>query len=119
MLSAALLASSAVHRHLVANHMRTQVGIIVETGEAREVHHFCLLTGFGADAVNPYLAFEALWQARRDKLIDLEDDDAVVNSYRKAIAKGMLKVMAKMGISTLASYKGAQIFEAVGSRMKS
>ena len=65
-----LLASSAVHRHLVANHMRTQVGIIVETGEAREVHHFCLLTGFGADAVNPYLAFEALWQARRDQLIN-------------------------------------------------
>ncbi len=110
----ALLASSAVHRHLVANHMRTQVGIIVETGEAREVHHFCLLTGFGADAINPYLAFEALWQARRDDLIDLDDDEAVVKSYRKAIAKGMLKVMAKMGISTLASYKGAQIFEAVG-----
>ena len=109
----ALLASSAVHRHLVANHKRTQVGILVETGEAREVHHFCLLIGFGADAVNPYLAFEALWQSRRDKLINLEDDYAVVNSYRKAIAKGMLKVMAKMGISTLASYKGAQIFEAV------
>jgi len=109
-----LLASSAVHRHLVAKHMRTQVGIIVETGEAREVHHFCLLTGFGADAVNPYLAFEALWQARRDKLINLDDDDAVVSAYRKGIAKGMLKVMAKMGISTLASYKGAQIFEAVG-----
>ena len=109
-----LLASSAVHRHLVANHMRTQVGIIVETGEAREVHHFCLLTGFGADAVNPYLAFEALWQARRDQLINLNDDEEVVRSYRKAIAKGMLKVMAKMGISTLASYKGAQIFEAVG-----
>ena len=110
----ALLASSAVHRHLVAIHKRTQVGIIVETGEAREVHHFCLLSGFGADAVNPYLAFEALWQARRDKLLDLEDDQAIVTSYRKAIAKGMLKVMAKMGISTLASYKGAQIFEAVG-----
>ena len=73
-----LLASAAVHRHLVAQHKRTQVGIIVETGEAREVHHFCLLTGFGADAVNPYLAFEALWQARRDKLIKLDDDDAVV-----------------------------------------
>ena len=110
----ALLASSAVHRYLVANHKRTQVGIIVETGEAREVHHFCLLTGFGADAVNPYLAFEALWQARRDSLINLEDDDAVVMAYRKGVAKGMLKVMAKMGISTLASYKGAQIFEAVG-----
>jgi len=110
----ALLASSAVHRYLVANHKRTQVGIIVETGEAREVHHFCLMTGFGADAVNPYLAFEALWQARRDSLINLEDDDAVVMAYRKGVAKGMLKVMAKMGISTLASYKGAQIFEAVG-----
>jgi glutamate synthase (NADPH/NADH) large chain len=109
-----LLASSAVHRYLVANYKRTQVGLIVETGEAREVHHFCLLTGFGADAINPYLAFEALWQARRDNLINLDDDEAIVKAYRKAIAKGMLKVMAKMGISTLASYKGAQIFEAVG-----
>ncbi|SVD94528.1 uncharacterized protein METZ01_LOCUS447382, partial [marine metagenome] len=110
----ALLASSALHRYLVAHHKRTQVGIIVETGEAREVHHFCLMTGFGADAVNPYLAFEALWQARRDNLIKLEDDEAVVSAYRKGLSKGMLKVMAKMGISTLASYKGAQIFEAVG-----
>jgi len=110
----ALLASSALHRYLVDHHKRTQVGIIVETGEAREVHHFCLMTGFGADAVNPYLAFEALWQARRDNLIGLEDDKAIVKAYRKGVAKGMLKVMAKMGISTLASYKGAQIFEAVG-----
>ena len=110
----ALLASSALHRHLVANYERTQVGIILETGEAREVHHFCLLTGYGADAINPYLAFEALWQARRDNLIDFEDDDSVVSAYRKGVSKGMLKVMAKMGISTLASYKGAQIFEAVG-----
>jgi glutamate synthase (NADPH/NADH) large chain len=110
----ALLASSALHRHLIAKFERTQVGIILETGEAREVHHFCLLTGYGVDAVNPYLAFEALWQARRDNLIDFEDDEAIVTAYRKGIAKGMLKVMAKMGISTLASYKGAQIFEAVG-----
>ena len=110
----ALLASSALHRHLVATHKRTQVGIIVETGEAREVHHFCLLTGYGADAINPYLAFEALWQARRDEMIDIESDDAIIASYRKGVAKGMLKVMAKMGISTLESYKGAQIFEAVG-----
>jgi len=109
-----LLASSALHRHLVANYQRTQVGIIVETGEAREVHHFCLLTGYGADAINPYLAFEALWQARRDNLIDFENDESVIKAYRKGVAKGMLKVMAKMGISTLASYKGAQIFEAVG-----
>jgi glutamate synthase (NADPH/NADH) large chain len=109
-----LLASSALHRSLVASSERTQVGIIVETGEAREVHHFCLLTGFGADAINPYLAFEALWQARRDQMIDIDSDEAIIAAYRKGVAKGMLKVMAKMGISTLESYKGAQIFEAVG-----
>ena len=109
-----LLASSALHRYLVATSERTQVGIIVETGEAREVHHFCLMTGFGADAINPYLAFEALWQARRDKLTDIDSDEAIVAAYRKGVGKGMLKVMAKMGISTLESYKGAQIFEAVG-----
>lgn len=109
-----LLASSALHRHLVACSERTQVGIIVETGEAREVHHFCLMAGFGADAINPYLAFEALWQARRDKLIDGESDDGIIKAYRKGVGKGMLKVMAKMGISTLESYKGAQIFEAIG-----
>jgi glutamate synthase (NADPH/NADH) large chain len=110
----ALLASSALHRYLIKKHERTQVGIILETGEAREVHHFCLLTGYGADAVNPYLAFESLWQARRENLIDFKDDEDVVAAYRKGVSKGMLKVMAKMGISTLASYKGAQIFEAVG-----
>jgi glutamate synthase (NADPH/NADH) large chain len=108
------LASAALHRHLVKNSERTQVGIIVETGEAREVHHFCLMTGFGADAINPYLAFEALWQARRDEMIDIKNDAAIIHAYRKGVAKGMLKVMAKMGISTLESYKGAQIFEAVG-----
>ncbi len=110
----ALLASSALHRYLVAKHERTQVGIIIETGEAREVHHFCLLVGFGADAINPYLAFEALWQARREKMIDIESDIAIIKAYRKGVGKGMLKVMAKMGISTLESYKGAQIFEALG-----
>ncbi|KAA0449623.1 MAG: glutamate synthase large subunit, partial [Candidatus Thioglobus sp.] len=109
-----LLASSALHRHLVAKSERTQVGIIVETGEAREVHHFCLMTGFGADAINPYLAFEALWQARIDNIIDIKSDAAIIKAYRKGVGKGMLKVMAKMGISTLQSYKGAQIFEAVG-----
>ncbi len=109
-----LLASSAVHRHLVAKHERTRIGLILESGEAREVHHFCLLTGFGADGINPYLAFESIWQARRDNLIDLDSDEAVVSAYRKGVAKGMLKVMAKMGISTLQSYKGAQIFEALG-----
>ncbi|MDN5938778.1 MAG: glutamate synthase large subunit, partial [Salinisphaera sp.] len=112
----ALLATGAVHHHLVAARKRTRAGLIVETGEAREVHHHCLLIGYGADAINPYLAFEALWQARADGLIDaaLADDDAIVEAYRVGVAKGMLKVMAKMGISTLHSYKGAQIFEAVG-----
>ena len=113
-----LLASGAVHQHLVRQLKRTRIGIVLETGEAREVHHHCLLIGYGADAINPYMAFESLWQARRDGLLpdDLADDSAVVATYRKAVAKGMLKVMAKMGISTLQSYKGAQIFEAVGLR---
>ncbi|MDZ4850927.1 MAG: glutamate synthase large subunit [Pirellulaceae bacterium] len=109
-----LLACGAVHHHLVRNSMRTQIGIVIETAEAREVHHFCLLVGYGADAINPYLAFETLWQASRDGLLNEGDDDKIVAAYRKAVAKGMLKVMAKMGISTLASYKGAQIFEALG-----
>jgi len=112
----ALLATGAVHHHLVREHKRTRAGLVVETGEAREVHHHCLLIGYGADAINPYLAFEALWQARLDGLLDAEfsNDDLIVEAYREATAKGMLKVMAKMGISTLHSYKGAQIFEAVG-----
>ncbi|MGB7328254.1 MAG: glutamate synthase large subunit, partial [Rubripirellula sp.] len=111
----ALLAVGAVHHHLVAQAKRTRIGLIVETGEAREVHHHCLLIGYGADGINPYLAFEALWQARIDGLMNPTlDDDKVVAGYRKGVAKGMLKVMAKMGISTLQSYKGAQIFEALG-----
>ena len=112
-----LIACAAVHHALIALHKRTRVGIVVETGEAREVHHHCLLVGYGADAINPYIAFEALWQARRDDLISsasCPNDDSIVIAYKKAVAKGMLKVMAKMGISTLQSYKGAQIFEAVG-----
>ncbi len=113
----ALLATGAAHHHLVATEKRTRVGIVVATGEAREVHHHCCLVGYGADAINPYLAFEALWQERRLGTLDAEtfpDDDSIVTGYRKAVAKGMLKVFAKMGISTLQSYKGAQIFEAVG-----
>ena len=113
----ALVACGAVHHHLVANHERTRIGIVLETGEAREVHHHCLLTGYGADAINPYVAFEALWQAKADNLLDATvypSDNSIVDAYKKAVAKGMLKVMAKMGISTLQSYKGAQIFEAVG-----
>ncbi len=111
-----LLATGAVHHHLVDNQERTKIGIVLETGEAREVHHHCLLIGYGADAINPYVAFEALFQSQRDDLLDAEkyNDEAIVAAYRKGVAKGMLKVMAKIGISTLHSYKGAQIFEAVG-----
>ena len=112
----ALLACGAVHQHLIKARKRTQIGLIIETGEAREVHHHCLLAGYGADAINPYLAFEALWQAQQEGLLGalFADEDALVAGYKKGVAKGMLKVMAKMGISTLHSYKGAQIFEAVG-----
>jgi glutamate synthase (NADPH) large chain len=110
-----LLACGAVHHHLIRKAKRTRLGILVETGEAREVHHHCLLVGYGADAINPYLAFESLWQAQRDGLLPKDySDEKIVHGYQKAVAKGMLKVMSKMGISTLHSYKGAQIFEAVG-----
>ena len=113
----ALLACGTVHHHLIKTKKRTRIGIVIETGEAREVHHHCLLVGYGADAINPYLAFEALWQSREDGLLDkalFSTEQKIVDSYKKAVAKGMLKIMAKMGISTLQSYKGAQIFEAVG-----
>ena len=112
----ALVATGAVHHHLIRTHERTKIGLIVETGEAREVHHHCLLVGYGADAINPYMAFEAIWQAQLDGLLgkDYPNESDVVAAYKKAVAKGMLKVMAKMGISTLQSYRGAQIFEAVG-----
>ena len=112
-----LVACGSVHHHLVNTQQRTRIGILLETGEAREVHHHCLLIGFGADAINPYIAFEALQQAALDGQLDKSehpDSDAIVSAYRKGVAKGILKVMAKMGISTLQSYKGAQIFEAVG-----
>jgi glutamate synthase (NADPH/NADH) large chain len=141
-----LLATGAVHHHLVRKAKRASIGIVVESGEAREVHHHCLLVGYGADAINPYLAFESLWQSRREGLLQrpegadrldqsgegkehpaieavvdgelydpvTKEDQDLVAAYRKGVAKGMLKVMAKMGISTLQSYKGAQIFEAVG-----
>tara|TARA_E500000178_G_scaffold76943_1_gene75019 strand:- start:9655 stop:14253 length:4599 start_codon:yes stop_codon:yes gene_type:complete len=112
-----LIACGAVHHHLVNSHERARIGIIVESGEAREVHHHCLLTGYGADAINPYIAFESLLQAREDGLLEKSrypTMTSIVDAYKKGVAKGMLKVMAKMGISTLQSYKGAQIFEAVG-----
>jgi len=110
-----LLALGAVHHHLVRNGTRMKVGIIVETGEAREVHHFCLLAGYGAGAINPYVAFETVEQLCHEKALGSVTDPAVAKkNYIKAAGKGMLKVMSKMGISTLQSYHGAQIFEAIG-----
>ncbi|MDC0531208.1 glutamate synthase large subunit, partial [Alphaproteobacteria bacterium] len=109
----ALLATSAVHHHLIKKGLRTEVGIVVETGEARRVHDLCLLAGYGAEAINPYLAFYTLSDIveRNHKTITEEDAH---KKYVKAVSKGMLKVMSKMGISTYQSYCGAQIFDAVG-----
>ncbi|GAB2223551.1 hypothetical protein Droror1_Dr00017692 [Drosera rotundifolia] len=115
-----LLAVGAVHQHLVEKLERTQVGLIIESAEPREVHHFCTLVGFGVDAVCPYLAIEAIWRLQVDGKIppkssgDFHTKGELVQKYFKASNYGMMKVLAKMGISTLASYKGAQIFEAVG-----
>jgi glutamate synthase (NADPH/NADH) large chain len=113
----ALLATAAVHHHLVRQGLRMQTGLVVETGEAREVHHFCVLAGYGAEAINPYLAFETLEAIRQDKDLPLSTYD-VQKNYIKAIGKGILKVMSKMGISTYQSYCGAQIFDAVGLSSK-
>jgi glutamate synthase (NADPH/NADH) large chain len=111
----ALLACGAVHHYLVDRELRTRIGLVLETGEAREVHHFCLLAGYGADAVNPYLAFEAIRDAKDNgHLKEDYTEEKIVATYREGVRKGMLKVMGKMGISTLQSYKGAQIFEALG-----
>ncbi len=109
----ALLATAAVHHHLVRQGLRMQTGLVVETGEAREVHHFCVLAGYGAEAVNPYLAFETLEEIRTRRELPLTQQQ-VEQNYIKAIGKGILKVMSKMGISTYQSYCGAQIFDAVG-----
>ncbi|MBI3839344.1 MAG: glutamate synthase large subunit, partial [Planctomycetia bacterium] len=111
----ALLATSGVHHHLVREESRTRCGLVVETGEAREVHHFALLTGYGAGAVNPYLAFSTLHQMLGDGYFaDTFNYEKLEKHYIKAIGKGLLKVMSKMGISTQHSYRGAQIFEAIG-----
>jgi len=109
----ALLATAAVHHHLIRQGLRMQTGLVVETGEAREVHHFCVLAGYGAEAINPYLAFESLEQIRVHNKVPL-DAYTVRKNFIKAIGKGVLKVMSKMGISTYQSYCGAQIFDAVG-----
>ncbi len=111
----ALLATAAVHHHLIRKGLRTSVGLVVETGEPREVHHFCVLAGYGAEAINPYLAFETLAEmCRAGEFPDNVKPEHVVKRYIKAIDKGILKVMSKMGISTYQSYCGAQIFDAVG-----
>ncbi|HKQ46230.1 MAG TPA: glutamate synthase large subunit [Rhizomicrobium sp.] len=109
----ALLATAAVHHHLIRQGLRMQTGLVVETGEAREVHHFCVLAGYGAEAINPYLAFETLEQIRVRQGLSLKPYE-VQKNYIKAVGKGVLKVMSKMGISTYQSYCGAQIFDAVG-----
>ncbi|HXO48478.1 MAG TPA: glutamate synthase central domain-containing protein, partial [Mycobacterium sp.] len=109
-----LLAVSAVHHHLVRERSRTKVGLVVESGDAREVHHMAALIGFGAAAINPYMAFESIEvMLDRGDFKDL-DRETALNNYIKAGGKGVLKVMSKMGISTLASYTGAQLFQAVG-----
>jgi len=109
----AALATAAVHHHLIRQGLRMQTGLVIETGEAREVHHFCVLAGYGAEAVNPYLAFETLEQIRVSTGSALSAYE-VRKNYIKAIGKGVLKVMSKMGISTYQSYCGAQIFDGVG-----
>ncbi len=109
----ALLATSAVHHHLVRQGLRTETGLVVETGAAREVHQFAVLAGYGAEAINPYLAFETLTSMQNDLPDDLSITE-INKRYIKAIGKGLLKVFSKMGISTYQSYCGAQIFDAVG-----
>jgi glutamate synthase (NADPH/NADH) large chain len=105
----ALLATSAIHQHLIREGLRTNTGLVVETGSAREVHHFALLGGYGAEAIHPFLAIESIAAISKD-------DQKAIKNYVKAIGKGLNKVMSKMGISTYMSYCGAQIFEAVGLR---
>ncbi|MBE9067520.1 glutamate synthase large subunit, partial [Leptolyngbya cf. ectocarpi LEGE 11479] len=110
----ALLAVSGLHHHLIRNGTRTRVGIILESGEPREVHHFAVLLGYGCSAINPYLAFETLKDMIADgMLVDIQPEDAYKN-YIKAVTKGTIKIASKIGISTLQSYRGAQIFEAIG-----
>jgi glutamate synthase (NADPH/NADH) large chain len=109
-----LLLTSAVHHHLIREKARTRVGLVVEAGDAREVHHMALLVGFGAAAVNPYLAFETIEDMIRHGFIEGPTRTAAVRNYIKAAGKGVLKVMSKMGISTVGSYTGAQVFEAIG-----
>ena len=109
----ALLALSAIHQHLVNEGLRTTAGLVVETGSAREVHHFGVLAGYGAEAVHPYLALETLAEMHKDMSGDMSAEKAIYN-YVKAVGKGLSKIMSKMGVSTYMSYCGAQLFEVVG-----
>ena len=110
----ALLAVSGLHHHLIREGTRTRVGLVMESGEPREVHHFALLIGYGCSAINPYLAFETIDDLIRDGMLTGIDHKTAVKNYIKAVIKGIVKTMAKMGISTIQSYRGAQIFEAIG-----
>ncbi|MBA1155785.1 glutamate synthase large subunit [Microvirga mediterraneensis] len=113
----ALLATAAVHNYLIRKGLRTSVGLVVESGEPREIHHFACLAGYGAEAINPYLAFETIADMLENgELPEEVDADEAIKRYIKSIGKGLLKVMSKMGISTYQSYCGAQIFDAVGLR---
>jgi glutamate synthase (NADPH) large chain len=109
-----LLALTAVHNHLVRERTRTQVALIIESGEPREVHHFAMLIGYGASAINPYLAIETIENSSQKGLLGEVKFETALKNYKKSINKGLLKVFSKMGISTLQSYRGAQIFEAIG-----
>ncbi len=110
----ALLAVSGLHHHLIREGTRTKVGLVLESGEPREIHHFALLIGYGVGVINPYLAFETLDDMIRQGILKNIDHKTAVKNYAKAVAKGVVKTMSKMGISTIQSYRGAQIFEAIG-----
>ncbi len=110
----ALLATASVHHYLIRKGLRTKTGIVLETGEPREIHHFALLLGYGAGAINPYLAFESVGSLIGQGYIPEMEYDKAINNFIKAVNKGLIKTMSKMGISTVQSYRGAQIFEAIG-----
>jgi len=110
----ALLAVSGLHHHLIRNGSRTRVGLVLESGEPREVHHYAVLLGYGCGAINPYLAFETLDQMIHDGVLNGIEYDKACQNYIKAVTKGVIKIGSKIGVSTIQSYRGAQIFEAIG-----
>ncbi|WP_340104910.1 glutamate synthase large subunit [Rhodohalobacter sp. 8-1] len=114
----ALLAVAGLHHHLIRTGQRTEISIVLESGEPRETHHFCTLLGYGVDAVNPYMAYESIHDLIQEGLLEDVSYEKAVKGYNKAVVKGIVKVMSKMGISTIKSYRGAQIFEALGISQK-